>query len=352
MHRLSFVLRYTTGLTLMGVMLLISPIIGAQSTQIPQRNLINVFDSINPKQWHIPAAGDEAIFVGQPAADKPAFVIKKMSFTEDPLTLRVTSDATQCVLVSSEHELSFPITPGNTVRLTLDGQADRPRLLIDGQESPALRGRWLALVLRSGEPTVTVRLQGATYATIRRGETTARVRRYVAMHPGGPLTLIEQEKETGSKQVAVDASRHQAAKQENLIGPDAPYWKPFVRAGVDFLTAYFYQGIGQEDNELIVQPWTEVTINMIQGEPDSWLDGVDLQVLARSSHHFGETGNNPFTGREKFYELDFRGGVTAYIFERWSMELAYLFRVAINKVILDVQQLEFPSGVRRPRSGF
>jgi hypothetical protein len=80
---------------------------------------------------------------------------------------------------------------------------------------------------------------------------------------------------------------------------------------------------------------------MLQGDIVPWLDGVDLEVSARSSHHFGDTGNNPFTGREKFYELDFRGGAVAHIFERWSVGMAYTFRVAINKIVRDVQQLEF-----------
>ena len=293
-------------------------------------------ESMDTAAWHVTGDFDEAIFTGDSSMGDPLLVVKKASFTDDPLALSVTSDAPQCVIRSGNDEIRFAVTPGKTTRIILDGGPDRPRLVVDGSESPALRGRWIQLVLNSGQPTLSIQLVNATYATVRFGGPRVEVRRYTMSEPGKPPTLVE-ENPRSSAVSTID-------KVDPPIGSDAELtkWTPYVAAGVDFLTAYFYRGIGQEDGDLIVQPWVEVTVNMIQDDVAPWLDGVDLQTSARSSHHFGATGNNGLSGnREKFYELDFRGSGTARVFERWSLGLAYMFRVAINDQIFDVQQLEF-----------
>ncbi len=285
------------------------------------------------RQWHLPQGGAEAIFTGDGSSQTPTLVIRKGTIAQSPLTLRVTTDAQRCVIQSGGFEVAFAVTPGKTTRLTLDGSADPPRLLIDGSESPALRGHWIRLALQSQQDTLSLAWAHATYATIRFGDPEPQIRRYVATEPGGPLTLVQEE----------DDHPAPVADDSGLIRDDAglPLWRPFVRAGVDFMNAYFYHGIGQEDDDLVVQPWTEVTINMVQDDVFTWLDGVDFRTSARSSHHFGNTGNTANSGREKFYELDFRGEAIVRFLERWSVAAAYMFRVAINNRFNDVQQLEF-----------
>lgn len=292
------------------------------------------------QDWHVSQEPHEAVFVGSGDRGAPRIVLQKSSLADKPLVLRITCDAPQCVIESGGSSVTFSVTPGAMVRVTLDGNAQRPRLKIDGRTPTPLQGQWIGLMLRNEDPRLSLQLVNATYATLRLGSSQAVTRVKAGTDQDHPrdmpegITVIEQRPPptpSPSKEVVTTQG----------IPHGAPLWAPSIKAGVDFTNAYFYRGLGQEDNDIVIQPWADVGINVIQENLWPWLDGVDLQVGVRSSHHFGPTGERPNGDREKFYELDFKGGVMARLFEKWAVGLYYLNRIGVNDRLGDVHQIEW-----------
>ena len=292
-------------------------------------------ETLDANNWHLSDDHDEAVFIGQKGKDQPVLALPKSALADQPLVLNVICDAPYCDVASDDAQIRFAITPGRPVRITLDGSQDRPRLAIDGRQPPDLRGDWIRLILQTQSPNVSLTFVNATYATVRFGSV-------------DPIQQqIYTRDEVQSRSSDDDAPNEE--RPQNRTGKmrryelsgNEPLWSPSMQGGVDFILGYFYHGIGQEDNNLIVQPWADVTINLTNHDDVfPWIDGLDLHMGMRSSHHFGDTGKNPDGGREKFYELDFRGGGTLRFLDRWAVDLSYVNRIGINDRFGDVHQFE------------
>ena len=60
--------------------------------------------------------------------------------------------------------------------------------------------------------------------------------------------------------------------------------------GVDFTNAYFFRGIGQENQELLVQPWGTLAIALVDGDTFD----MGISVGTWNSLHNGPTGTQDF----------------------------------------------------------
>ena len=163
-------------------------------------------DPVDASRWHVPLQQDEAVFIGDAASGDPKLAIRKSATASQPLVLRVAADAQQCVLRSGHEEVHFALNAGGETRIMLDGRSDRPRLTIEGSESPALQGRWIRLIGQDNQAEITLQLLNATYATVRFTQPGARVRRYVAPQPGGELALVKEGQEDANSLTKTDAS--------------------------------------------------------------------------------------------------------------------------------------------------
>ena len=106
-----------------------------------------------------------------------------------------------------------------------------------------------------------------------------------------------------------------AAAPETQAQPTAPAPAPkrvAVTGGVDFMTAYVFRGIYQEDHGTIVPPYADVGVTLGKG--------VSLNVGNWNSIHSGPTGHS---GRgNAWYESDYYGSVT---FTAGKLKPAVLF---------------------------
>lgn len=90
-------------------------------------------------------------------------------------------------------------------------------------------------------------------------------------------------------------------------------------AGVDFSTHYFFRGILQEDQGLVMQPYGDVTANIFEGE--GAINTVDLVLGVWNSVH----GGNPTEelNNDYHYELDWLVGASIGAFDSWSFGVMY-----------------------------
>ncbi len=88
--------------------------------------------------------------------------------------------------------------------------------------------------------------------------------------------------------------------------PAAPSKRVSVTAGVDFLTAYMFRGIYQEDRGLIMPPFVDLGVSVYEG--DGALKNVTLNGGNWNSLHSGPSGNG---GQGNvWYEADYYGSVS------------------------------------------
>lgn len=72
--------------------------------------------------------------------------------------------------------------------------------------------------------------------------------------------------------------------------------------GIDFLNAYFFRGIPQDDTGVVMWPYGELGFNLYEGE--GGLAGASLAVGTWNSLHTGSAGSDGPSG-ELWYESDF-----------------------------------------------
>lgn len=285
------------------------------------------------RSWAVTTETTKAVFVGDERTGDPQIVLRRSAVAGNVLYARIASDARQCVLRSANVELPIPTVPRQDVQLALDGRPDQPRLAVDRAEPASLQADWQRLIAATDDPNITITLVGATYATL--WFTQGRLPDAVAAESPDGLSGPAPPQAGVVRQ-----HLRMPVVQSELTHDGEPNWIPFLSAGIDFTNAYYYHGIGQDNSDMIVQPRADVTLNVIQGDEESWLDGIDLKVGARSSHHFGDTGRDLAGGRDKFYELDFIGGFAVRAFDAWTFDLAYVNRVGTNDQLNDVHQIE------------
>ena len=105
--------------------------------------------------------------------------------------------------------------------------------------------------------------------------------------------------------------------------------------GIDATTKYFYRGIQQENQGVILQPWVDFVIPLSAGENRSW----SLNLGIWNSLHDGPTGSDG--AGNMHYELDAYVGVGVDFAENWSGSVTYVALTSPNSAFSTVHELDF-----------
>jgi hypothetical protein len=117
-----------------------------------------------------------------------------------------------------------------------------------------------------------------------------------------------------------------------------------VSAGVDWTSAYFFRGIKQETDDLILQPYGELTFKLVENAGP--LTSLSLTAGIWNSLHTGPTGSDSLTASEPkvWYELDGYGKLTAVLAEDVTTYLLYTAYTSPNNLFGTVQELALGLG--------
>jgi len=97
----------------------------------------------------------------------PGLPLDAAAIREAGLALQVVTDAHAVRLEASGRTLTLPMGRRTSRTLTLIGDADAPRIEIDGEAAPELRGAWIAMIRLGAPRRLEIALVGARYGTLR-----------------------------------------------------------------------------------------------------------------------------------------------------------------------------------------
>lgn len=107
-----------------------------------------------------------------------------------------------------------------------------------------------------------------------------------------------------------------------------------VSAGFDFLTAYLFRGIYQEDRGVIVPPFVDLGISVYEG--DGALKNITLNGGNWNSLHSGPSGNSGHGNA--WYEADYYGSVS-FTVGNWTPKALFTSYTSPNDVFGTVNEL-------------
>jgi hypothetical protein len=112
-----------------------------------------------------------------------------------------------------------------------------------------------------------------------------------------------------------------ATAQEPSTEPAEEPSSPFtLTLGADIVTAYYFRGIPQENQGLIVQPYVTGALKVFESE-SGWLNAVTLSGTTWNSLHNGPTGEGDDPAI--WYESDAIVAATFTVFQDWTLTLGY-----------------------------
>jgi len=112
--------------------------------------------------------------------------------------------------------------------------------------------------------------------------------------------------------------------------------------GTDATTAYFFRGILQERDGLIMQPYGEVSFSLYENE-GAPISSVSLTGGLWASAHSALTGATG--GPRALYELDVYGGANVGLFDKLDLGVSYVLYSAPNGAFSNVQEVDFSLGL-------
>lgn len=149
----------------------------------------------------------------------------------------------------------------------------------------------------------------------------------------------DQTTANGGSPAAVTASSEESASDGSQIGQPTgavaePSRRVSVTAGFDFLTAYMFRGIYQEDRGVIVPPFVDLGVTVYEG--DGALKNITLNGGNWNSLHSGPSGNS---GQgNAWYEADYYGSVS-FTIGNWTPGALYTAYTSPNDVFNSVHEL-------------
>ena len=128
-----------------------------------------------------------------------------------------------------------------------------------------------------------------------------------------------------------------AAAAQPAADEGAPAKKVTLTAGIDFVSAYLFRGIFQEDSGVIVPPYADVGVSVYSGE--GALKSVTLNGGIWNSLHSGPSGSgNAAIERSAWYEADYYGSVTFQV-GQWKPGALYTSYTSPNDAFGTVHEL-------------
>lgn len=130
--------------------------------------------------------------------------------------------------------------------------------------------------------------------------------------------------------------------QEPAARPEARPAKPANRymkgeLGIDLTNQYFFRGIQQENQGIILQPWFALGYDLYESE-DAVRD-LDLEFGLWNSLHEGPTGSSG--GADMWYEAAFHIDVGMQFGDRWQFNARYNAYDSPNGSFATVQEMAF-----------
>jgi len=110
-------------------------------------------------------------------------------------------------------------------------------------------------------------------------------------------------------------------------------------AGTDVVTQYFFRGLAQENQDLIVQPYASLTFKFYEG--DGPVNNILVTVGTWNSLHQGPTGidGSPAGSPEVWYESDFYTTVSTTLFDDWTASATYTAYMSPNSSYNTIQEI-------------
>lgn len=115
-----------------------------------------------------------------------------------------------------------------------------------------------------------------------------------------------------------------------------------LSAGLDYTTNYYFRGIVQETEDLILQPYGSLTFKLYEGT--AGLTGLSLTAGTWNSLHWGPTGVDggaSTTDPEVWYESDFYVSLAAQLFQDLTFSTTYTAYMSPNDFFQTVQEVAF-----------
>ena len=143
--------------------------------------------------------------------------------------------------------------------------------------------------------------------------------------------------QTSAPSTTAPAAPAPAAAPATAPGPNTG--RLSVSAGVDWTSAYFFRGIKQETDDLILQPYGELTLKLVENA--GALTSLSLTGGIWNSLHSGATGSDSPTASDPklWYELDGYFKLSAVLLEDWTASVIYTAYLSPNNVFNSVQEI-------------
>ena len=145
--------------------------------------------------------------------------------------------------------------------------------------------------------------------------------------------------QTSAPSTTAPAAPGTAAAPAAVPGPNTG--RLSVSVGVDWTSAYFFRGIKQETDDLILQPYGELTLKLVENA--GALTSLSLTGGIWNSLHSGATGSDSPTASDPklWYELDGYFKLSAVLLEDWTASVIYTAYLSPNNVFNSVQEIAF-----------
>jgi len=151
------------------------------------------------------------------------------------------------------------------------------------------------------------------------------------------LPAMAQETAKKGDSAAANTAAGAAPAAQAAADESAPAKRVALTAGVDFVSAYLFRGIFQEDSGVIVPPYADVGVSVYSG--DGALKSVTLNGGIWNSLHSGPSGSgNASIERSAWYEADYYGSVTFQV-GKWKPGALFTSYTSPNDAFGTVDEL-------------
>jgi len=149
--------------------------------------------------------------------------------------------------------------------------------------------------------------------------------------------MAQETAKKGDTTAANTAAGTAATGAQPAVDEGAPAKRVTLTAGVDFVSAYLFRGLFQEDSGAIVPPYADVGVSVYNGK--GALKSVTLNGGIWNSIHSGPSGSgNADVNRNAWYEADYYGTVT-FTVGKWKPGALFTSYTSPNDAFNTVDEL-------------
>jgi len=132
--------------------------------------------------------------------------------------------------------------------------------------------------------------------------------------------MIQQWFKAGAAASAIALSALLASPSQVQAQEEGPnLGNVYMSTGFDVTTQYYFRGIFQENEGVIVQPWLDFGITLFEGEDVT----IDVYSGFWNSIHSGPSGSDGNNG-DAWYELDWYSGVAIGLPAGFTLDVSYI----------------------------